>query len=115
MYCKDFIVGHNMRDFVYPEYPLPQGDLVQKMVPNMWRKWVEETKEDLHASFYVETGTEQFRIEKYIKNAEDAGACLSILRDYMPKIVLFQKYCMLATTKYPEISWESMIQALDLA
>lgn len=22
-YCKDFVVKHNDRDFVYPEYPIP--------------------------------------------------------------------------------------------
>ncbi len=46
-FCKDFVLYLNKRDFVYPEYPTPQGSVIQKNVPNMWSKWLEDTEEDL--------------------------------------------------------------------
>jgi hypothetical protein len=33
----------NQRDFVYPEYPLPLGDPIPKIIPNMWRSWIEDS------------------------------------------------------------------------
>ena len=36
-FVKDFVVHLNQRDFVYPEYPLPLGDPIVKIIPNMWR------------------------------------------------------------------------------
>ena len=42
-FCKDFIIKLNTRDFVYPEYPLDHGDGPLKVIPNMWKPWIEDS------------------------------------------------------------------------
>ena len=50
-FVKDFVVHLNQRDFVYPEYPLPLGDPIVKIIPNMWRNWIEDSVEATKKSF----------------------------------------------------------------
>lgn len=50
-FCKDVVININSRDFVYPEYPMPEKISAQKVVPNMWRKWIEDTDIDLRKMF----------------------------------------------------------------
>ena len=33
---------------------MPLGDPITKIVPNMWRAWVEDTDEDLEKSFNLD-------------------------------------------------------------
>lgn len=46
-FCKDIIVKQNMRDFIYPEYPIPLVKVAAKVVPDMWRTWIEDSSQDL--------------------------------------------------------------------
>lgn len=70
-FCKDMVVRQNDRDFVYPEYPVPTGNLKQKVVQNMWRKFVETTRSDHQKIFQLEQDPGEFQIENYIKNKDD--------------------------------------------
>ncbi len=67
-FCKDFILKLNQRDFVYPEYPIDHGDEPLKAIPNMWKQWIEDDKNMLLRSFKIDSSSEKFRIEKFIKN-----------------------------------------------
>lgn len=46
-FAKDFVIKLNQRDFVYPEYPLPQTENTGKQIQDMWRNWVGYQKQVL--------------------------------------------------------------------
>lgn len=73
-YCKDILVKPNSKTFIYPEYPNPIGDAIKKIVPNMWKNWLDDSGPDLNKSFKGDT--EEIEIHKYIKKPEDAQKCL---------------------------------------
>ena len=39
-FCKDFIVGLNDREDIYPEYPVLEGMVLKKRIQWIWRKWL---------------------------------------------------------------------------
>ena len=39
-FCKDFIVNLNLREDIYPEYPIPEGLAMKKRIKWIWRHWV---------------------------------------------------------------------------
>ena len=86
-----------------------------KIIPDMWRKWVEASKEDLAKSFELEKATEQFTIEKYIKNKADAADCLSLLGERHGTITVYQKELLVRSAQYPQVDWSSIRESVDWA
>ena len=80
-FCKDFVLKLNQRDFVYPEYPIHHDVGPTKIIPNMWIKWVEDSKDSLMKSFQIEVNSDKFRIDRYIKDIEDEKNCLNFIRE----------------------------------
>lgn len=111
-FCKDVVIKLSDRDF-FPEYPTTSGAAFQKIVPNMWRQWIEASKEDLQTSFKADTATEDFQIHSYIKNPEEANNCQTYLCEHVYPVVIWQQEMLLTTAKYPRLDWESIIPALE--
>ena len=44
-YCKDFTVNLNLREDLYPEYPVIEGKIMKKGIRNVFEQWKEETDE----------------------------------------------------------------------
>ena len=42
-FCKDFMVNLNLREDLFPEYPILPGARVKKRVQNVWRMWTEDS------------------------------------------------------------------------
>jgi len=42
-FCKDFVVNLNLREGVYPEYPVMEGHKTMKLLRNVWKPWLEDT------------------------------------------------------------------------
>ena len=38
-FCKDFVTKLNMRDFIYPEYPIHLKKMAALQVPSVWEQW----------------------------------------------------------------------------
>ena len=43
LFCKDFMVGLNLREDIFPEYPIVDGSNIKKSIRNMFEKWKCET------------------------------------------------------------------------
>ena len=72
----------NLREDIYPEYPILEGAKVIRKVRNVWTPWVEDTEEDIAKAFnFDRMETEDFYIFEIIKDKSDASKCLDILRD----------------------------------
>lgn len=55
-------------------------------------------------------------VGKLIKNEAEADAIFEIMQSNMQKICLYQKHLLLGTcSKYPQISYDLMLQAIDFA
>ena len=91
-FCKDFVVGLNQKDH-YPEYPRPLGFKVHKTIPNVWRNWEDDTPEEISKSYTLHRLlSEDFYVEKYIRNAHDAASCLRILEENFNLIKVLHKH-----------------------
>jgi len=42
-FVKDFMVNLNLREDIYPEYPVLEGAQSKKHAKNVWRKWLEDS------------------------------------------------------------------------
>ena len=47
VFCKDFIVNINQKEDIFPEFPDKEGVPQPKRIANVWRNWVEDTKEQM--------------------------------------------------------------------
>lgn len=112
-FCKDFVVQLNRRDFVYPEYPLPQVGYVEKIVPNMWADWKEDSDRELERLFFNDVESASFELDRIIKDKTDHDKCLDILKRSMKQILLFQRELMFSSHKYPLINWEALHIAIE--
>ena len=75
-YCKDFVVNLNLREDIFPEFPLKEKAPPKKRIANMWRQWLEDSKEDIFKSFQEDLEYQnQFFIHKYIRDSIDAANC----------------------------------------
>ena len=50
-YAKDFVLNLNLREDIYPEYPVLEGARVIRKIRNVWKPWLEDTEEDISKSF----------------------------------------------------------------
>ena len=46
------MVNLNLRDDIYPEYPIMEGFKINHRVKNMFEQWREDRQEDLIKAFY---------------------------------------------------------------
>jgi len=111
-FCKDMVVKQNDRDFVYPEYPVPTSNLQQKVVQNMWRKFIETKKEDYPKIFAIEQDAAGFQLESYIRNKQDQQDVKQFLVENMEVLITYQKILMIQSNKFPQISWDSINDSL---
>lgn len=117
-YAKDIVVGMNLRDFAYPEYPLASSDFNKKIIPDMWQKWVEDTQEDINNIFQSELDGEDFNPKKIMKKQgeEEINKCMAIFKRKMKEIMVLQREMMSnSPSKYPEIGWEATLAFIDEA
>ena len=71
-FCKDFIVGLNDREDIFPEFPVLEGMVVKKRVQWIWRKWVPDKQDDIILSFKKDQDmSNNFFGNRLIKNIED--------------------------------------------
>ena len=87
-FVKDFVLVQNQREFMYPEYPVIKGSEV-KIVQNMWRKWVDDTPENLLNAFKNEIET--FDMARFVKIKPDVQVCKNIMREQFGLIIVLQK------------------------
>jgi len=72
-FCKDFVLNLNLREDIYPEYPILEGAKIIRKVRNVWKPWLEDTEEDVAKAFTIDRAeTEDFYAFEIIKNKEDA-------------------------------------------
>lgn len=70
-FAKDVVVGLNRRSFVYPECPQKRKVKINKIVPDMWEKWNEDTEEDLCKILDHEMESEEFDPPKLLRKYGD--------------------------------------------
>lgn len=107
------MVQLNTRDFVYPEYPLPQMGYAEKIVPDMWVDFKNDNQSDLNKAFLNDLNSDDFEIGKIIKDEDDCKACIDFLKDNMAPFMTFQKQLMFMSNKYPQINWEVLFRTVD--
>ena len=88
-FCKDFVTKLNQRDFVYPEYPLAYNDGPAMATPNMWKHWIEDDDNSLQKSYNIDIQSEKFRIDRFIKNKEDAEKTVAFLKEKYSEIMTY--------------------------
>ena len=68
-YCKDFIVNLNLREDIYPEFPVIEGMKLQRGIKNVFEPWIEETSFVKQKIFDIDQEhTKQFSINHLTKD-----------------------------------------------
>ena len=44
-YCQDFVLNLNMREDIFPEFPIIESVIMEVRIPWIWRKWGEDTQD----------------------------------------------------------------------
>jgi len=92
-FCKDFILNLNLREDIYPEYPILEGAKTIKRVQNVWRSWLEDSYEDAFKSFELDRSEgEDFYISTLIRDPEDGRKCKALLLQNFDIIKIYQKH-----------------------
>jgi hypothetical protein len=79
----------------------------------MWSKWIEDSEEELD-KIYLQDVYQNFEtIDKFIRNKEDTKNCLHIVRDFMDRILIYQKELLVKSNSFPQINWESLIYFIE--
>lgn len=102
------VIKQNERDFVYPEYPVPSTNLKRKIVQNMWRKFIENKKEDYPKIFQIEEEIGGFRVETFVKNKDDCFDIKQYLIENMESLLAYQKLLMIQSHRFPYINWDAI-------
>jgi hypothetical protein len=55
----------------------------------MWKNWIEDDQISLQKTFSIDAQSDKFRIDRYIKNKEDAQNCINFLRDKYSELMTF--------------------------
>ena len=107
-FCKDFIVNLNQKEDMYPEYPMRDGLAPpKKQGYNVWRKWLEDSQEDIFKSFsYARSQSNDFIVAKFIRDPIDAEKSLNILQENFDIIKIYQKHLMYNSEKHPLADWK---------
>ena len=79
-YCKDFIINLNLREDLYPEYPIMEGMKIRKGIKNVFDPWKEDTEAMKLRSLDIDKGhTEDFCIASLSKVKEDQEKTLEMI------------------------------------
>ena len=71
-YCKDFIINLNLREDLYPEYPIMGGMKIRKGIKNVFDPWKEESENTKRRILDIDKGhTQDFSIYVLSKTADD--------------------------------------------
>lgn len=67
---KDLTVHMNTVD-IFPEYPLPvEHAKVKKPMQNVWRKWIEDTEEDINFMYINALTSGKYEPELFVKQED---------------------------------------------
>ena len=107
-FCKDFVLNLNLREDIYPEFPVLEGTVQIRKVHNVWKPWLEDTEEAVTKSFALDRSeSDDFYVFELIKDKADAQKTLDILKESFDIIKIYQKNLQIGSNKYPFISWEN--------
>lgn len=67
----------------------------------MWSKWLEDTEEDLDKIYMQDVFQNIDMIDKFIRNKDDTKQCLYIIRDYLARILTYQKELFVKSKSFP--------------
>ena len=52
-FCKDFMLNINLREDLFPEYPIIEGTKIKSRVKNVFEDWVDDTEMEKKRCFAV--------------------------------------------------------------
>ena len=55
----------------------------------MWKNWIDDSDDDINKILKIESASEKFRIEKFMKNQEDVNKCLDIIKENLKNLIIF--------------------------
>lgn len=61
----------------------------EKIVPDMWADFKDDSVADLEKTFMNDMNSDQFDIDKIIKDSDDRDACITFLQQNMTNIMMF--------------------------
>jgi len=81
-YCKDFMVNINLREDLFPEFPIIDGIKIKERVKNVFEQWKEDRYEDVIKAYQIDRNeSENFCIARLVKDEADQNKCFEILLD----------------------------------
>lgn len=113
-FCKDVIVDLTTLD-PYPEFPTKIKPPIKKFKTtraNVWRKWREDTTDDINNAFANDVSEESYDPSLFIKDQKDAEYCQEILFENFNilKVVFIEG--LADSDKYPEISIVAFVKLI---
>ena len=101
-YCKDFMVNLNLRDDLYPEYPVIDGFVVKPRVKNVFEEWREDRQEDKIKAFQVDMSiSENFYTGRLVKDTSDQNIVIKTMLENFDYIKVYHKHLLVGSAKYP--------------
>ena len=71
-FCKDFMVSMNLREDLFPEFPIMDGVKIKVRIKNVFDEWREDSAEDQIKAFGLDMEyTNDVNIEKLVKDEDD--------------------------------------------
>ena len=93
------MVNLNLREDIFPEFPVKDPQPMKKRIANVWRYWLDDSQEDIFKSFQEDLEHQsQFLIHKYIRCPIDAGNSMNIMMDNFDIIKIYQKHLQFSST-----------------
>ena len=91
----------------FPEIPRPSAAEPQKKkktMANMWRKWREDSQNDIEMAILADMCEESFQPNLFMKDEDDIELCKDILKSWFDKIKICHIENLAASflTTYPE-------------
>ena len=83
----------NLRDFVYPEYPIHQKEAMEEKIPNVWKPWLDDSPSKIEKIFDNERKSMEFNydrlLRRVVRDEEQMTACMKLLKENLEKILLY--------------------------
>ena len=108
-FTKSFLVDLNDFDF-YPELPEQAGTGKRKKpVPDVWRKWISDTRESSDIAFQTDVGSKNFRPGMFITDREEIRRLKEVLCEYFDIIKVSFLHQIAFSKRYPQVDWDQAL------
>ena len=83
----------NLREDLFPEYPIIDGVKIKSRIKNVFEKWKEDKYQDIIKAYQIDRDeSDDFYVGRLVKDEEDQNKCFAILLDNFDMVKVYHKH-----------------------